>query len=107
MQVTETTPAETTPAQPRPAEGALRRFRRRWGDQLAAVLLPALALAGALGLWEWWVRYDKVPRYIMAPFSGVAKIAWEKHHTLISQAWVTLGEALLGFTAAIAVRKVA
>ena len=49
------------------------------------------------------MRYHHVPRYIMTPFSDVVTVAWDKHHSLISEAWVTLNEALLGFSAAIVV----
>ena len=78
-----------------------RRVWRRWRDRLASVFLPLLTLAAALGAWEAWVRLDHVPRYIMAPFSTVIQIDYHQRGFLLSQAWITLYEALLGFGLAI------
>lgn len=67
------------------------------------MVLPLVALAIALGAWEAWIRFDHVPRYIMAPFSTVIQIDWHQRGFLASQAWTTLYEALLGFLVAIIV----
>ena len=85
--------------------GSLRRDLkhgwRKWSGPVASILLPLFALAVALGAWEAWVRFDHVPRYIMAPFSTVIQIDWHQRGYLLGQAWVTLYEALLGFSVAI------
>ncbi len=84
-------------------ESGFRRFRRRYGDRIAGIVLPLVAVCAALGGWEAWVRLDNVPPYVMAPFSKVAQIAWDLHTNLVSQAWTTLYEALLGFGISIVV----
>ncbi len=91
---------EATPAAVK-RSGGIGHAWRRWRGALASVFLPLLALAIALGAWEAWVRYDHVPRYIMAPFSTVIQVDWHQRGFLASQAWTTLYEALLGFAVAI------
>ena len=93
------TPQVEQPVAARGVRGAWHRY----GDGAASVILPLFALALALAAWEAWVRFDHVPRYIMAPFSTVAQVAFHARTNLLSQAWVTLYEALLGFAVAIVV----
>jgi ABC-type nitrate/sulfonate/bicarbonate transport system permease component len=71
------------------------------------VLLPALVLAGLLGLWEIAARWDLIadplglePYLVPAP-SDVATALWEDRSLIAESAWVTLGEVVLGFACAL------
>ena len=73
-----------------------------------AVLSPLLVLAALVGLWElaasWEILADLFeirPFLIPAP-SAVAESLWADRELLLENAWVTLGEVLLGFAIAFA-----
>jgi len=86
-------PAETVT--PPPATTSVARGLSRW---LAPATLLALVLAG----WEAWVRLAGTPRWLLPPPSTIARTLYSDRALLLSNAWVTLQEVLLGFALALA-----
>ncbi|HEU5196192.1 MAG TPA: ABC transporter permease [Methylomirabilota bacterium] len=70
---------------------------------MAEYVVPALALIGALALWEAVIRAFKVPNFIMPAPSAILGEGWEWRYRFIGHTWVTLYETLGGFALSIAV----
>jgi len=71
--------------------------------RLAWTLAPAVVVAAGLAIWEIWVRAAGVPAWLLPPPSKIAETLWTQRRTLAHHAWVTLGEVLAGFGAALVV----
>src|SRR5215831_2609505 len=73
------------------------RRRRISGDRVLDIVFPCVTVALLLVAWELWVRLGHEPRYIMVPFSEVAKACFQHAGILLHHTWVTLKECLLGW----------
>ena len=62
-----------------------------------------MTIALLLVAWELWVRLGHEPRYIMVPFSEVAKACIENAGILLHHTWVTTKESLYGWALGTAV----
>ena len=71
------------------------------GARLGGLAYPLTALALVLGAWELWVRVGDVKPYVMTSFSDVIATCIRQSDLFLSDAFVTLTEALIGFAAAI------
>jgi len=69
------------------ADAASDRSGRIDAARLLGILLPVLVFAAALGLWEWVVRANDIPAYILPAPSAVA--------TTLVKDWGTLSASLL------------
>ncbi len=67
----------------------------------AAVLPPLLFAIFVLAAWEFYVAVSGVKESTLPPPTDVAEALWNDRSMLISNAWVTIKEILLGFAAAI------
>lgn len=69
------------------------------GTQLAQTVLPAAFIATVFIAWELWVRLASLPDYLLpSPSEIVGVLASNWTSTLARDTWVTLSEALIGFT---------
>jgi NitT/TauT family transport system permease protein len=66
------------------------------GDRSRPVLLGLLGIALVMAAWEAAVRAFEVPHYILPPMSGIVAMAIAEWRTLLSAAWVTVLEVILG-----------
>ncbi|MBE9637160.1 ABC transporter permease [Salipiger pacificus] len=78
-----------------PALRAARRERRM------RILMPSLALLAALGLWEFLVRYNEIPHYLIPAPSLILETLWKDGPSLLSSAWFTVKLTLLSLGLAI------
>src|SRR5439155_16280971 len=71
--------------------------RVRVGGSSIRLLLPALMILAALGLWEFVVRFLSIPTYLLPAPSLVATRLFAHFGSLTADGLITLSEALLGF----------
>ncbi|WP_235940345.1 MULTISPECIES: ABC transporter permease [unclassified Salipiger] len=86
---------QSAPASEDPALRAARRERRM------QILMPCAALLCALGLWEFLVRYNEVPHYLIPAPSLILETLWTDGPSLLSSAWFTVKLTLLSLGLAI------
>lgn len=67
----------------------------------AAVLPPVLFAVVVLGVWQLYVTIGDVQESTLPPPTDIAEALWNDRSMLLENAWVTIKEILLGFTAAI------
>jgi NitT/TauT family transport system permease protein len=79
------------------ARPARRRRTAFSSERVLDVLYPFATVALLLLAWELWVRLGHEPRYIMVPFSEVAKACFRNAGVLLHHTWVTVKECLLGW----------
>ena len=65
------------------------------------ILMPCAALLCALGLWEFLVRYNEVPHYLIPAPSLILETLWTDGPSLLSSAWFTVKLTLLSLGLAI------
>jgi ABC-type nitrate/sulfonate/bicarbonate transport system permease component len=66
-----------------------------------SILAPILLLLLALAVWEAWVRIDDTPQWFLPAPSAVARALARDRNLLLTNAWVTLREVLVGFVLAV------
>lgn len=60
--------------------------------------LPALIVAGFLGIWQLYTVAFNIPRYVLPSVSQIFTAMDRDRDNLLAQTWVTLGEVALGLT---------
>ena len=75
------------------------RLRRR--ESLLRIAVPALVIAALLLLWEWTVRANDIPHYILPAPSLILKTLFDNWDSLSSALWFTVRLTLLALAAAI------
>ena len=63
------------------------RLQRRRHDRLARTLIPALTFLLAIAGWEWWVRANQIPHYVIPAPSLIAQTL-VKEWSSLSASWV-------------------
>jgi NitT/TauT family transport system permease protein len=89
----------------RAAAAATSRKRRRLRNPFASTRVQSfLLLFTLLGLWEWAVRFFRVPKHLVPPASDIGIALWRGLHAspmakdgFWYHGGVTLAEILLGF----------
>ncbi|WP_353475976.1 ABC transporter permease (plasmid) [Salipiger sp. H15] len=84
---------------PAPAEDPVLRAARR--ERRMRIVMPCLALLAALGLWEFLVRYNNIPHYLIPAPSLILETLWKDGPSLLSSAWFTVKLTLLSLGLAI------
>jgi NitT/TauT family transport system permease protein len=86
-----------------PSEASLRahedRLRRR--ESLLRIVVPAAIVVLLLLIWEWTVRANNIPHYILPAPSLILKTLFDNWDTLSSALWFTVKLTLLALLAAI------
>ncbi|MQA72912.1 MAG: ABC transporter permease subunit [Solirubrobacterales bacterium] len=95
--------AETAIDAPPPPGARIERRRRIGWSEVSLVLLPVLALVAILAVWQLAVVALDVEPIILPRPTEVAQSLADNASVLSSATWVTLGETLAGFGAAIAI----
>ncbi|WP_395446534.1 ABC transporter permease (plasmid) [Aminobacter sp. UC22_36] len=70
-------------------------------SRLAAYVQVISFFGAFLLFWEYGVRYFEVKSYILPPISSIAVAIWESKDQIFEHSMYTLGEVLIGFTAAV------
>lgn len=97
MTLTSTTDAaELTPA-PVNVEAIARARRQR----VLAWLMPALTMVAAIGLWEYWVRANNIPHYLIPAPSRIWSTLMTDGPSLMVSAWFTVKLTLMALVLAI------
>ncbi|WP_240989206.1 ABC transporter permease [Salipiger mangrovisoli] len=96
---TSTTDPVTMAPQAAPSEDPALRAARR--ERRMRILMPSLALLAALGLWEFLVRYNEIPHYLIPAPSLILETLWKDGPSLLSSAWFTVKLTLLSLGLAI------
>ncbi|MDM0009065.1 ABC transporter permease [Variovorax sp. J22G73] len=75
------------------------RLRRR--ESMLRIVVPAGIVLGLLLLWEWMVRANNIPHYILPAPSLILRTLFDNWDSLSSALWFTVKLTLLALTAAI------
>jgi putative hydroxymethylpyrimidine transport system permease protein len=86
--------AETAVATVPAKRGRVRGYVREYGPSV-------LIGIGVIAFWQWIVRDMNVQTYLFPAPSDIAKSIWDNFHLLMSNAWVTFQEILLGLGMAV------
>jgi NitT/TauT family transport system permease protein len=91
------------PADAAPSEAMLRahedRLRRR--DSMLRIVVPAAIVIALLLAWEWMVRANNIPHYILPAPSLILRTLFDNWASLSSALWFTVKLTLLALAAAI------
>ena len=68
--------------------------------RLFDILLPLLVALAVLGFWQWKVRHDAVPVYVLPAPSDIATALAANFSSLMTSLWATLTVTLLAFISA-------
>ncbi|SDG92027.1 ABC transporter permease [Alloyangia pacifica] len=96
---TSTTDPVTMSPQAAPSEDPALRAAR--SERRMRILMPCAALLCALGLWEFLVRYNEIPHYLIPAPSLILETLWKDGPSLLSSAWFTVKLTLLSLGLAI------
>jgi NitT/TauT family transport system permease protein len=97
MTLTSTTDDTTSTGAP-VNTGTLARARR---DRLLAWTMPALTMIAAIGLWEYWVRANDIPHYLIPAPSRIWSTLMTDGPSLMVSAWFTVKLTLMALLLAI------
>ncbi|REM41277.1 ABC transporter permease, partial [Mycobacterium tuberculosis] len=101
--ITEPAVAVTADADAAPSEASLRahedRLRRR--ESMLRIVVPAAIVALLLLAWEWTVRANNIPHYILPAPSLIIRTLFDNWDSLSSALWFTVKLTLLALVAAI------
>jgi len=75
--------------------------RQRRRESLLRIVVPAVVVGALLLLWEWTVRANNIPHYILPAPSLILKTLFDNWDTLSSALWFTVRLTLLALAAAI------
>ena len=87
------------PAAPNAAALALARAQRR--ENWLRVVLPLMLVVVLLLLWEWAVRVNDVPHYILPAPTRILHTLFTNWHTLAPALWFTVKLTLMALAAAV------
>lgn len=86
-------------ADPAPVNiGPIARQRR---ERVLSWLLPVATMIAAVALWEWWVRANDIPHYLIPAPSRIAQTLVEDGPSLMVSAWFTIKLTLFSLLLAI------
>ncbi|WP_265304968.1 ABC transporter permease [Verminephrobacter eiseniae] len=75
--------------------------RQRRGEAMLRLVVPVVIVALLLLLWEWLVRANRIPHYILPAPSLILRTLFEHWDSLSSALWFTVRLTLLALAAAI------
>ena len=95
--------AEPAGAAPGAHDDRLRAHqeRQRRGEAMLRLVVPVVIVALLLLLWEWLVRANRIPHYILPAPSLILRTLFEHWDSLSSALWFTVRLTLLALAAAI------
>lgn len=94
---------EDTPDVANSPSRAASGFLRNLGPRIAAVSPPFATLVAILAVWQVIVKVLDVKPYILPAPTEIAVAIWQERSVLLTNAWSTVQEVLLGFALSIAI----